>query len=118
MRVIMFQPRFEEPILQGIKGSTIRGKARCKEGDELSLRVWSGKPYRSKQRELFRIPCQATADVRIYEDRLSLDGMVCTTRERDAVVRREGFENWEAMRDWFQATHGLPFSGEMIIWIL
>ena len=46
MRVIMFQPRFEEPILQGIKGSTIRGKARCKEGDELSLRVWIGKPYR------------------------------------------------------------------------
>lgn len=118
MRVIMFQPQFEQPILDGIKGSTIRATARCKEGDELSLRLWTGKPYRSKQRELFRTSCQATANVRIYNDRISLDGMVCTERERDAVVKREGFGSWQAMRDWFQSTHGLPFSGEMIIWIL
>lgn len=118
MRVILFQPRFEEPIVKGIKGSTIRGKARCKQGDVLSLRLWTGKPYRSKQRELFRVECQATAAVRIYHDRISLDGMVCTERERDAIVKREGFGSWEAMREWFDTVHGLPYSGEMIIWIL
>lgn len=112
----MFQPRFEEPILQGIKGSTIRKTARCKPGDELSLRVWRGKPYRSKQRELFPTICKAIADVRISSDRLSLNGMVCNDRERDDVVEREGFGSWEAMRDWFQTAHGLPFEGEMIRW--
>ena len=118
MRVILFQPRFEEPILQGIKGSTIRGKARCKEGDVLSLRLWIGKPYRSKQRELFKVACQATALVQINETGITLDGAVCSESERDAVVRREGFGSWSAMRDWFQNTHGLPYTGEMIIWIL
>ena len=118
MRVILFQPRFEDPILQGIKGSTIRGHARCKEGDVLSLRLWTGKPYRSKQRELFRVACQATARVHITEHIILLDDVPCTPRERDAVVKREGFGSWEAMREWFQTAHGLPFSGERIIWIL
>jgi hypothetical protein len=114
----MFQPQFEKPILDGRKGSTIRKTARCKEGDVLSLRLWTGKPYRSSQYCMMQVACQAIAEVRIYSDRISLDGMVCTESERDAIVRREGFGSWKAMRDWFQSTHGLPFSGEMIIWIL
>ena len=103
MRVLMFQPQFEQPILDGRKGSTIRKTARCKEGDVLSLRLWTGKPYRSKQHCMMQVACQAIADVRIYSD-----------RERDAVVEREGFGSWEAMRDWFQTAQGLPFEGEMI----
>lgn len=118
MRVLMFQPQFEKPILEGRKGSTIRKTARCKEGDVLSLRLWTGKPYRSKQHCMMQAACQAIADVRIYSDRISLDGMVCTERERDAVVKREGFTSWEALRKWFADQHGLPFSGQMIIWIL
>lgn len=118
MRVILFQPQFEQPILDGRKGTTIRKSARCKPGDILSLRVWTGKPYRSKQRELMPIACQATANVRITSDTISLDGMVCTERERDAIAKREGFTDWQAMKDWFTTTHGLPFSGQMIIWIL
>jgi phosphoribosyl-ATP pyrophosphohydrolase len=28
----------------------------------------------------------------------------------------DGFESWEAMRDWFDKTHGLPFEGDLIKW--
>jgi hypothetical protein len=49
----MFQDRFADKVRDGRKLHTIRKTARCKVGDTLSLRRWSGTPYRSKQ-ELLR----------------------------------------------------------------
>lgn len=34
--------------------------------------------------------------------------------ERFAVL--DGFSCWKEMRDWFEATHGLPFEGLLIKW--
>ena len=36
--------------------------------------------------------------------------------ELDMFARADGFESWEAMRDWFNKTHGLPFKGDLIKW--
>lgn len=57
MNVILFQPRFEPLILAGTKTTTIRptrrdGRPRARSGEQVSLRVWSGLPYRSPQREV------------------------------------------------------------------
>jgi len=54
---ILFQPRFENPVLDGTKIHTIRADYDYWErydGKECSFRIWTGKPYRSPQREFFR----------------------------------------------------------------
>jgi hypothetical protein len=34
----------------------------------------------------------------------------------DEFARRDGFENFDAMREWFKDVHGLPFIGNLIMW--
>jgi hypothetical protein len=40
------------------------------------------------------------------------------TETLDAFAKSDGFSNWQEMVDWFQATHGLPFEGHLIMWEL
>jgi hypothetical protein len=66
MRVIMFQDRFAELVRGGDKCQTIRWSARCRPGDVLSLRRWTGKPYRSKQETLREAVCTAVSPVAMH----------------------------------------------------
>jgi hypothetical protein len=107
MRVFLFQDRFAELVRAGTKRQTIRARARCKPGDELSLRRWTGKPYRSKQ-EILRSGerCNAVLGVLIEED---------TIPDND-FAQADGFKDWGELLDWFRKTHGLPFEGECVRW--
>lgn len=126
MRVIMFQARFEEPIQRGLKGSTIRRTARCKPGDELSLRVWTGKPYRSKHREIIpKRTCLAVRPVRMHGNHekllLDLDGtVVVDPTDLHYLAQKEGFTSWSEMQAWFCEVHHItatnPFTGMLIEW--
>jgi len=112
MRVFLFQDRFAGGVKAGTKRQTIRAKARCKPGDELSLRRWTGKPYRSKQ-EILRAgeTCRAVEPVVIprREDDLS-------PGDAEAMAHADGFACWADMQAWFLHTHGLPFHGEIVKW--
>lgn len=57
--VIMFQPWLARKVEDGSKLTTIRGnrKRPIKVGDTLSLREWTGKPYRSKIRVIRTVIC-------------------------------------------------------------
>ena len=33
-------------------------------------------------------------------------------------ARMDGFASWPEMRDWFDQTHGLPFTGTLIRWLV
>lgn len=140
MRVLTFQPQFHALIRSGQKTSTIRDTARCKRGDELSLRRWIGKPYKPPGQELL-IPNQVCAAVTPVRMEISKRGnfkfyiipedegepieilMVCGNdvngHARD-IASREGFESWEAMRDWFISAKkirlGNPYRGAQIEW--
>lgn len=139
MRVLTFQPQFHPLIRSGQKTSTIRDKARCKPGDELSLRRWIGKPYKPPGQELL-IPnqvCTAITQVRMeiskrgnFEfylcgeeeepfDDLMVSGNNVSGHARE-IARREGFSSWEAMRDWFISAKkirlGNPYRGAQIEW--
>jgi hypothetical protein len=117
MRVILFQNRFAEPVRSGAKIQTIRGKARCKAGDMLSLRRWTGKPYRSKQEILREASCRAVYQVKIVKQAIMFDGVIYDkpqTLQSFAVL--DGFNSWPEMVNWFSETHGLPFHGELITW--
>ncbi len=110
MRVILFQEKFAELVREGKKVQTVRKKARCKPGDELSLRRWSGKPYRSKQEILRTALCVKITNVQIHDGPISNDWA-------EDFARCDGFASFKEMQDWFRKTHGLPFVGEIITWV-
>ncbi len=116
MRVILFKERFRDPILSGVKTSTIRKKARCRAGDTLSLRCWTGKPYRSKQMTFATRICTGVMPVVIGEGHMVMNGIPVNKAMREALAVTDGFERFRDMEDFFKETHGLPFTGEMIQW--
>ena len=118
MRVILFQPQFAEAVSEGRKRQTIRQKARCAAGDELSLRAWTGLPYRSKQRELCCRPrCLSVSTVKICHEVVWICGEAIVTAEAlNTFAQADGFPDWPTMRNWFAKTHDLPFEGELITW--
>lgn len=131
IRVIMFRPEFEAPITAGTKHHTIRGKAKrpWKFPMLLSLRVWTGAPYRTPQREFMLVPLIRVEGIRIHTDGVELRPgthaafwMGEQGKRRDlleAFARADGFESWEAMKDLFRRMRGIdrePFEGQLIRW--
>lgn len=124
--VRMFKPRFARLVESGKKKQTIRPtpKRFPKPGDLISLREWSGKPYRSKQRLLMEA---CITDVRVcaitdngigIETEGSKDSLVMLDEQRrDRFAKADGFNDWNEMRDWFKTEHKqLPFVGIVIYW--
>lgn len=133
MNVILFQNQFEEAIRLGSKWQTCRlhrrdGKARARVGEHVSLRVWTGAPYRSKQREIAKALVTVVEAVAIFENGVSFgDGTprawwvgVGSRNERylDYFAKRDGFTDFKALVAWFEKSHGLPFEGSCIEWRL
>lgn len=123
MRVLTFQPRFQAAVASGEKKQTIRASARCKPGDELSLRKWKGKPYRSLQlplREAVRCTAVKSVQIGLSHDgsriHITLDDLPLPRHVVDTFALADGFRDADDMRAWFEATHDLPFIGEMIQW--
>lgn len=126
MRVIMFKDRFADLVRDGIKRQTIRPKRKQKNtprpGEVMSFRRWTGKPYRSKQEQVATGLIEAVEEVEI-RDEMPLP--ICVKPPSPALnfwpspdkfARADGFADWPDMRDWFKATHGLPFHGILIRW--
>lgn len=116
MRVILFQPQFAELVRAGTKTQTIRRTARCKPGDTLSLRRWTGKPYRSRQETLRMGTCTRVLRVLIQSDRIDIEGVPILPEREDEFARADGFDNVGEMLHWFGVTHGFPFVGDLIEW--
>lgn len=123
MRVYLFMDRFAGKVRNGSKRQTIRtGEPRCKTGDVLSLRRWTGKPYRSKQEVLRDGMCTGTVPVEVafwgvngwivYVDGKHVDGV-----KLQALARADGFENAADMKKWIENVHGpMNFHGHMVKW--
>lgn len=126
----MFQPRFAPKVEDGTKRQTIRPERKdgrtTKIGDELSLRSWIGKPYRSKQRLLLPVKtCSDCADVSMQEEPfpgggvyfvLKVAGQKQSIPGVEEIAKADGFKDGFEMWKWFKDTHGLPFKGEIIRW--
>lgn len=111
MKVIMFQPRFAPLVASGVKPYTIRKprKNPIKVGDKLSLRTWTGKPYRSKQKILRDTVC-------VNVEPFKMDTHFIWQLGSDDLAKRDGFADAGDMVRWFKDTHGLPFEGVLIEW--
>lgn len=132
MRVLFIRTRFEQPILDGIKLTTFRGRSRAakrpkgppKIGELLSFRVWVGRPYGkgSTVREVACAICTETYPVSIAEERqgpglvIHLNSCPQLASVVDLVAIRDGFAGVRDMRSFFEANGGLPFEGYAICW--
>lgn len=118
MPVLMFQPRFVPKVLDRTKRQTIR-PVRLRPiypGDKLSLRRWYDKPYRSKHVVLQDEVCCAYKPITIEPDTVRVGGEELSPELREELAVCDGFASWSDMREWFVATHGLPFEGVLIMW--
>ena len=119
MPSIMFLKRFAPPILAGTKRQTIRPprKRPIKVGDSLSLRIWSGEAYRSRQETLFDTTCSAVFDIAIRSKGYRLGkGLPLPIMPLDDFARADGFEDWALFLAHFDGFYGLPFYGVLYLW--
>lgn len=113
--VRMFKPQFAPLVESGVKCQTVRPipKRMPKPGDRISLRMWVGNPYRSKQRVLRAATISEVWMVDITETGIAVNSIA---EPCDAFAVADGFRDFFELRDWFKATHGLPFEGVVIKW--
>ena len=122
MAVIMFQNRFADKVLSGTKLQTIRPprKRPIVVGETLSLRQWSGAPYRSKQSVLRSAECVRVSSFAIEQTSREfvfvVDGIRLNQNQWSQLARDDGFDCTSDLLNWFRNTHGLPFRGVLIGW--
>ena len=117
--VRMFKPQFAGLVERGEKLQTVRPvpKRMPKTGDRISLRAWTGKPYRSKQRVLRESVITKVEKIKFTRlHRVQFEDGILTCDDEWKFAVADGFETPAAMFDWFAATHGLPFEGVLISW--
>jgi hypothetical protein len=103
------------------KHHTIRAGNRWKVGDFFSPRIWSGKPYASKQIE-FAPPIQVkkTWPFEVDENGVaSLDGTYLFGEEDENTLAKNDGLSWQDFHDWLLMPcykKGKPFKGQVICW--
>ena len=90
-----------------------------KQGDSISLREWTGKPYRSKQRIIREATVTRTRRVEIWPmaEVIALDGQKLGYDETLNFAQADGFvDHWDLFQ-WFTEEHGPDkFEGIVIYW--
>lgn len=120
--VRMFKPQFAPLVEAGTKCQTVRPKPKRmpKPGDRISLRVWTGNPYRSKQRVLRESEITAVETISLCDTGRELlvyvNGHELHPEQINDFAKADGFKGGIEMFNWFEATHGLPFDGVVIKW--
>jgi hypothetical protein len=99
------------------KGHTVRAGNRFKIGDMASLRVWSDKPYRSKQIEFAQVEVKKVWSIEISEfwfinDQILEHDMVTELAKNDGLAC-EDFVSWFNIHPKKQ---GETFTGQIISW--
>jgi hypothetical protein len=114
MRVILFNEAFAEAVRCGTKVQTIRVRAMVKTGEQVSLRMWACKAYRSKQVVLREAVVAGVVPVVVEHDLVRWNGV--EVRKPEGLAHADGFSSWADMRDYFEREYGLPFHGWLIRW--
>jgi len=103
-----------DDTIMGVKKHTIRNGNRWKVGDKFSPRVWSDKPYNSKQ----IIFCEDVEIKKIFNfskdlisDKWYVNGVEMSSAERIDLAENDGLL-YKDLLSWFQK----PFNGQIICW--
>lgn len=100
-----------------IKHHTIRAGSRWKAGDMASLRVWSDKPYRSKQIEFAQVEVKRVWSIEISEFWF-IDNNIMEHQQVKELAKNDGLEYADFV-SWFKVhpkKKGDVFKGQVICW--
>lgn len=108
-------------LQKGVKNHTIRVGDRFKVGDKFSPRIWSGKPYTTKQIIIAPdIEIKKIWKFEIRESDLFIDGVLIFDRvtidyhtQLGTLAKNDGLST-DDLLDWFQ--YPKPFKGQIICW--
>lgn len=122
MPALNFMPAFAPGVKSGLKTTSIRQGDRISVGDRLVL--YTGMRQKGPADKLRETFCVATTSVLIDRDEegkvvVRLGMITLSDEEVEALARRDTCELWD--RDFFlrffSKTYGLPFVGQLIVWI-
>lgn len=128
MPAYSFKERFVPLILDDTKKQTIRQKRKkgqVKPGDTLYLYFGLRTKWAKKLKE---VTCTAVRKIDIKRNgSVYINGRKLTKLEKDALAYNDGFRNDELlpgsaancfriMFRWWNQTHSLPFTGDIIYW--
>jgi len=119
--VLMFDKENAPKVESGLKRQTVRKRPKrmprvC---DNLSLRKWTAKAYRSKQGTLIEAPATRIQEIKIDVFDVTIDGKKLSDPDLEKFARADGFEGWDAVEnllDYFCNRYDLPFQGIVIHW--
>jgi hypothetical protein len=121
--VTMFQHWTAKLVRERKKFQTIRpiGKRVPQVGEKISLREWSGLPYKSKQVLIYDGVIEDVFYVDIFPGGPGVKWKdvfrfyVLYKTYNDFAVA-DGYINYAHMANWFATQYGLPFTGRLIVW--
>lgn len=104
------------------KNHTIRSGNRWKRGDYFSPRIWSGKPYKSKQVIIAPdIVIEKVWDIEIWKEGIYTNAGIPEGKGQYRLVsladlaKNDGLSIQDLI-DWFNVKEGKPFRGQIISW--
>lgn len=108
MGMDIFQPKLH----------TIRAGKKVKDGDTLTLYVWSEKPYRSPQIVVMdKLPVYQTHDFSIDADgSYFINGKQTSIETFKKLALNDGFDSLDDLECWFNIGKGQTFDGQIICW--
>jgi hypothetical protein len=121
MPALNFQKQFAAKIERGLKRCTIRAPRQraIRAGDPLHL--FTG--MRTKAcRKLKTAPCLQAVPIQIAQGPkgesciIEVDNRALNKRAALILARQDGHTTLEHFAAFFEATHGLPFHGVLIVW--
>lgn len=119
MPLLNYQKQFAPLVESGEKQQTIRAwrKRLFKTGD----RLYHYTGLRTKHcKKLAENVCKLAVGITITKESVEIhyyrhnDTRVNEDLDKFAIA--DGFQDWREMKAWFRKTHGLPFSGQLIMW--
>jgi uncharacterized protein YqfB (UPF0267 family) len=125
MGLYNFKERFTPRILDGSKTHTIRPKRAIEDKPGNTLHLYTGLRTK-KSRLLMRVSCVKIEEIAIeyhpesfLDDEpelysVTIDGVELDRGECEAFARRDGFENFADMMNFWQGR--LPFRGQIVHW--
>jgi hypothetical protein len=128
MAILSFKKRFAGKVRNGRKRQTIRGfrKYPIKPGDKLYLYTALRTKWAKKLREVW---CKSNVLIHIYFNSREIilpDAVLHTDAELNAFARADGFKDFDDMKAFWIAEHGVkkgkrkvilrPFKGTLIKW--
>lgn len=125
MGLYNFKARFTSRILDGSKTHTIRPQRTHTDKPGNILHLYTGLRHKGA-RLLMRVPCVKIEEIEIetHPERfldddpnffsVTIDGSVLDRSECESFARRDGFENFSDMMEFWKGR--LPFRGQIIHW--